>query len=98
LAWLDSRFEGPVPDLGAGAGRHGLVSQERVETVAVEVSDALVETMRERGVDDARFADMFHLRTEFDRDRFGSVLANGTQAGLAGSIWSCVNCSAAWRT
>ncbi|MEF8906952.1 MAG: class I SAM-dependent methyltransferase [Haloarculaceae archaeon] len=86
LAWLDSWLEGSLLDLGAGAGRHALVFQERVETVAVEVSDALVETMRERGVDDARFADMFHLRAEFDRDRFGSVLANGTQAGLAGSI------------
>jgi SAM-dependent methyltransferase len=86
LAWLDARLEGPLLDLGAGAGRHALVFQDRVETVAVEVSDALVDTMRERGVDDARRADMFHLRAEFDRDRFRFVLVNGTQAGLAGSV------------
>ena len=86
VAWLADRLAGPLLDLGAGAGRHALVFQERVETVAVEVSDALVETMRERGVEDARRGDMFRLREAFDRDRFGSVLANGTQVGLAGSL------------
>ncbi|PHQ44412.1 hypothetical protein DJ68_18655 [Halorubrum sp. C3] len=48
-SWLASRLEGPLVDLGAGAGRHALWFQERFETVAVEPSPALVETMRERG-------------------------------------------------
>jgi hypothetical protein len=42
--------------------------------------------MRDRGVDDARRADMFALREAFERDRFRSVLAHGTQLGLAGSM------------
>lgn len=80
--WLD----GPLLDMGAGVGRHALYFQERFETVAIEVSDHLVETMRERGVDDARHADMFMLRSSFGRDRFRSALANGTQLNLAGSM------------
>lgn len=84
--WLASRLRGPLVDLGAGTGRHALYFQERFETVALEPSPALVETMRDRGVDDAREGDMFALREQFPRDRFGSALANGTQIGLAGSM------------
>ena len=84
--WLASRLQGPLIDLGAGTGRHALYFQERFETVAIEPSPALVETMRDRGVDDAREGDMFALREQFSRDRFGSALANGTQIGLAGSM------------
>jgi len=53
---------------------------------AVEVSDHLVETMRDRGVADARRGDMFSLREQFERDQFQSALAIGTQVGLAGSM------------
>ncbi|WP_327052040.1 class I SAM-dependent methyltransferase [Halomicrococcus gelatinilyticus] len=84
--WLASWVDGPLLDVGAGAGRHALYFQERFETVAVEVSDHLVETMRERGVADARRGDMFALRESFDRDRFRSALVVGTQIGLAGSM------------
>lgn len=80
--WLD----GPVLDLGAGVGRHALSLQETFETVAVERSDPLVAVLRDRGVRDARTVDMFDLRAAFDRDRFRSALAFGTQVGLAGSI------------
>jgi hypothetical protein len=85
-SWLASRLDGPLVDLGAGAGRHALRFQERFETVAVEPSPALVETMRDRGVTDAREGDMFALRESFGRDRFASALAVGTQVGLAGSL------------
>ena len=85
-AWLDSHLDGPLLDLGAGAGRHALYFQEAFETVAVEVSDHLVKTMRDRGVADARRGDMFALREAFERDRFRSALAIGTQLGLAGSM------------
>jgi len=84
--WFADRLAGPLVDLSAGAGRHALHFQERFETVAVEPSPALVETMRERGVDDAREGDMFALAEEFPPDRFGSALAHGTQLGLAGSL------------
>jgi len=86
IAWLDEHLSGPLLELGAGAGRHALVLQERYETVATEVSEPLVRTMRERGVADARRADMFDLRAAFEADRFGSAFARGTQVGLAGSL------------
>lgn len=85
-AWLVSHVHGPLLDVGAGTGRHALYFQERFETVAVEPSPALVETMRERGVVDARVGDMFDLPVDFERDRFGSVLLNGTHLGLVGSM------------
>lgn len=79
-------FDGPLLDMGAGVGRHTLYFQEQFETVAIDISEHLVETMRDRGVEDARQADMFALRETFDRDRFQSALANGTQLGLFGSM------------
>jgi SAM-dependent methyltransferase len=84
--WLDSWIDGPLLDIGAGAGRDTLYFQEQYETIAIEVSEHLVRTMRERGVDDARLVDMFALRETFERDRFQSALAIGTQLGLVGSI------------
>ena len=84
--WLESYLDGPLLDLGAGAGRHALYFQAEFETVAIEVSEHLVATMRDRGVADAREGDMFALRETFERDRFQSALAIGTQLGLAGSM------------
>lgn len=84
--WLDSWIDGPLLDIGAGAGRDALYFQEQHETVAIEISEHLVRTMRDRGVRDARQADMFALRETFKRDRFRSALAIGTQVGLVGSI------------
>jgi hypothetical protein len=84
--FLTSWIDGPLLDMGAGAGRDALHFQERCETVAIEVSDHLVRTMRERGVRDIRRGDMFALRESFGRDRFRSAFAWGTQVGLAGSM------------
>lgn len=84
--WLESRVAGPLLDMGAGVGRDVLYFQEQFEAVAIEVSDYLVETVRDRGVRDARNADTFALRERFDRDRFRSAIANGTRLGLAGSM------------
>lgn len=84
--WLTSWVREPLLDVGAGAGRHALVFQETVETVAVDVSEPLVAVMADRGVRDARVADMFALPSVFERDRFGSALVVGTQAGLTGSM------------
>jgi hypothetical protein len=85
-AWLESWLRDPLLDMGAGAGRDTLYFQEQFETVAIEISSYLVATMEARGVQDARHADMFALREHFDRDRFRSALAHGTQVGLAGSM------------
>lgn len=84
--WLESRLEGPLLDLGAGAGRDALYFQDQFETVALEVSGPLVETMDERGVENTRLGDMFAIGARFERNRFSSAIVIGTQAGLAGSI------------
>jgi len=85
LPWIESWIDGPLLDIGAGVGRDARYFQGRFETVAVEVSETLVETMRDRGVTDARRGDMFALRETFPDDRFRSILVRGTQLGLAGS-------------
>lgn len=84
--WFESVLDRPLLDMGAGTGRHALYFQERFETVTIDVSAHLVETMRERGVEGARHVDMFALRETFGRDRFCSAVSYGTQVGLAGSM------------
>jgi len=85
-SFLDTWLDGPLLDLGAGAGRHALYFQEQFETVAIERSELLVEVLRDRGVEDARKADMFALPDTFERDRFASALAIGTQMSLSRSM------------
>ncbi|SDM74349.1 Methyltransferase domain-containing protein [Halogranum gelatinilyticum] len=80
---LDS-LDGPVLDLGCGAGNHALYLQSRGECVAADVSPGAVAAARERGVEVAVVADMFAL--PFARDSFRSVWMWGTQLGLAGSL------------
>ncbi|MFC7203774.1 class I SAM-dependent methyltransferase [Haloferax namakaokahaiae] len=89
--WPDAKWEfldslrTPMLDVGCGAGQHALAVQERGDVVAFDVSPNAVRAARERGVGDAMVADMFSL--PFDTDaRFETVLANGTQTGLAGSL------------
>jgi hypothetical protein len=84
--WLESWLSGPLLDMGAGAGRDTLYFQDHFETVAIEKIEHLVATMDERGVADARHADMFALREQFDRDRFRSAFVFGTQMGLTRSM------------
>jgi hypothetical protein len=84
--WLTEQLSGSLLDMGAGVGKHALHFQEEFETVALESSEHLVSIMHERGVEDPRAGDMFALREQFDRDRFTSALAYGTQVGLAKSM------------
>jgi len=81
-SWLD----GPLLDMGAGAGRYALALQDRFETVAIEQTEQLVEVLTDRGVEDARLVDMFELPEAFPADRFGSAIALGTQACLSRSM------------
>ncbi|MEF8854051.1 MAG: class I SAM-dependent methyltransferase [Haloarculaceae archaeon] len=85
-AFFAEHLEGPLVDLGAGAGKDALWFQERFQTVALEVADPLVEVMRDRGVEQAVQGDMFELRATFEGDRFASALSFGTQLGLAKSM------------
>lgn len=80
--WLD----GPLLDVGAGVGRDTLYFQAQFETVGLEVSEHLVETMRERGVERAVLGDMFALSETFSADRFASLHVYGTQVCLARSL------------
>lgn len=78
-------LDGPVLDAGCGAGSNArwLEAGDR-EVVAIDVSPNAVRAARERGVRDVRVMDLFEL--DFPADRFRSVLAKGTQLGLAGSL------------
>ncbi|MFD1646999.1 class I SAM-dependent methyltransferase [Haloarchaeobius litoreus] len=79
-----AELDGPVLDLGCGAGQHVRFFEDRgTEVLGVDVSPGAIEAARERGVENVAVADMFDL--PFERDRFRSVLLNGTQAGLAQS-------------
>lgn len=82
---FEPRVDGPLLDIGAGAGRDTLYFQETVETVALEVSEHLVTLLEERGVEDARLGTMFSLPEQFERNRFGAAFAIGTQVQLAAS-------------
>lgn len=84
-AFLERHLHGPLVDLGAGVGRDVRYFSEQCETVGLERSPHLVTAMEERGVERAVEGDMFALQATFDRDRFASALAVGTQLGLAQS-------------
>lgn len=78
-------FDGPVLDLGCGAGRHVRFFESRgTEVLGVDVSPGAVQAARERGCEHVAVADMFDL--PFAPGRFRSVLVNGTQLGLAHSV------------
>lgn len=83
--WVTDRVRGPLLDAGAGVGRHALALQERFETVALEVSEPLVETIADRGVTETVLGDLFDLPDSVPNDRFETVLIIGTQATLATS-------------
>lgn len=76
--------EGPVLDVGCGAGRDALWFQERYETLAVDVSPGAVQAARERGVENAEVMDMFDLAVA--DGRFRTVWVTGTQASIASSL------------
>lgn len=83
---LVSDLDGPLLDMGAGAGRHSLYFQDQFETVAIEQNETLVEVLRDRGVNDARRVDMFDLPEAFEKDQFVSATAFGTQVSLCRSM------------
>lgn len=90
---LYESLPGPVLDVGCGAGQHALFLRERGrEVVAFDVSPSAVRAARERlqaappadGSVEFLVGDMFGMG--LPSDRFGSVLCNGTQLGLGGSL------------
>lgn len=76
--------EGPVLDLGAGAGRASLCLQERgLAVTAVDSSPGAIEVCKRRGISDARLLDFVG---EIPSDQlWSSVLLLCGNFGLAGS-------------
>jgi SAM-dependent methyltransferase len=74
---------GRVLDVGAGAGCHSLVLQDRGLTVtALDVAPEAVEVMWRRGVQDARCGDVFG----FAGERFDTLLVLMNGIGLVGTL------------
>ncbi len=74
---------GEVLDIGAGAGCHSLVLQERgMKVRAIDISPYAIEVMAKRGVKDARCIDVFEL----DNERFDTLLMMMHGIGLVGDL------------
>ena len=73
---------GKVLDVGAGAGCHSLVLQERgIDVTAIDISPLSVDTMKQRGVKKAFEQDLFSFEGQFDTIL---MLMNGI--GIVGSL------------
>jgi SAM-dependent methyltransferase len=74
--------EGKVLDVGAGAGCHSLVLQERgLDVTAIDISPHSIETMRERGVRKVMEQDFFTLEGNYD-----SILMLMNGIGIVGTL------------
>ncbi len=70
---------GHVLDVGAGAGCHSLVLQERgTDVLAIDVSPQAIEVMSRRGVRECRLADIF----QFEESSFDTLLMMNHGLGL----------------
>lgn len=79
-----SMAKGRVLDIGAGAGCHALVLQERgLEVKAIDISPLSCEVMKERGVKDAECVNLFNQQLQGKYDTL-LLLMNGT--GIAGKL------------
>ena len=74
---------GLVLDVGAGSGLHSLLLQEKgVRVTSIDISPHAVKIMKQRGVKDARCADIF----EFQGGPYHTLLLLGHGIGMAGTI------------
>ncbi len=74
---------GYVLDIGAGAGCHSLVLQDRgMRVLAIDFSPHAIEIMSKRGVKECRQVDVF----EFHEELFDTLLMMGHGIGIAGDL------------
>ena len=75
--------KGRVLDVGAGAGCHSLVLQERdVDVTAIDISPLSVETMKERGVKKVFEQDFFTLTDQ----QYDTILMLMNGIGIVGTL------------
>lgn len=80
---LLQRCSGTVLDVGAGAGVHALYLQEKgLAVTAIDVSEEAVTIMRELGVLDAHYADIF----EWKKGPYDTLLMLMNGIGIVGTL------------
>jgi SAM-dependent methyltransferase len=84
LEWLAmNECRGRVLDVGAGAGSHALLLQERgYEVTAIDISPLGVKVMQDRGVKAAMVQDIF----TYSGQQFDTILLLMNGIGLAGKL------------
>lgn len=76
-------LDGPVLDLGCGAGRHALELQQRgLNVVGIDNSPGAIAVCRERGLRDVRLADLTDPPAA--QQQWGTILLMCGNLGLAG--------------
>lgn len=75
--------KGKTLDIGAGAGSHALLLQEKgIDVTAIDISEGAVEVMKERGVKNAFVQDVFEMKHE----KFDTLLLLMNGIGLVQTI------------
>lgn len=76
--------QGAILDVGAGSGCHALALQAMGKSVtAIDISELATDTMRQRGVLDARNVDLYDVRLT---DTFDTILLLMNGSGIIGNL------------